>query len=505
MNNNASLEDLLLKFSFLYTGNTQLAKTITARFINENPTYPHFSKIELVQKFVKTCRAEYKKTTHLKQAIANVVTLHQIKKSSFISKLLSFSIVKREIVLLNFVADMPIKTISEILNMQEVKVRASMKKIELELIPYFPNDDLLVKEHIKLALGKLDLVEEERILSVDLVKQLSVFKWFTFTSSIVVIMLLVGAFFYISNLQKNEQALLSSSSNHLEEKDSSEMKNDSIENTNGSGSQSESPILMHMPDPILFEIQRYETFYNTPVFYSNLQTKYYVAMGLLDLYYVRKNMYEHNMLLSEQQEQSLLNRSRETYDLTIQNSEIKQTLADLNITEEEYIQKYLYPIEEYLELSNIISEKEIMFDYVENLYSSDAIPPQFLEYVKLTKEEYEALSSLLHMQEWEEVEENPPGLPFNIVGSVLKVSSKDGKFYIDNPEYFSIDTKVYGDFYYKYIVNELGLMLTRKTFKPITNYLENFKSDEEQENVLTTEILELLRALERSVEWELQD
>lgn len=510
MNNDASLKDLLLKFSFLYTGNSRLAKEITERFINENPTYTHFSKIEIVQRLVKTCRAEYKTTAHLKQAIANTVTFYQIKKSSLISKLLSFSIVRREIILLNYVADIPIKTISEMVNMQEAKVRTSLKKTELELIPYFPNDDLLVKEHLKIAVDELEIVEEERILAVDYVKQLSVFKWFSLTSLIVVILLLAGAFFYMSNVQKNEQTLLVTSSNHLEEKnsrtkESTESTSKLIENDN----QAESPLSMHIPDRLMFQIAEYETFYNA-TFNSSKQTKYSVALRMLEMYYVRKFMYEHNIVLSNERAEYLMELSNISFDTKIQDETeafmINKILTEFNISKEDYIQNYLYPVNEYNELTKIMHEKEMsLFDSVGNIYEMDEIPKKFFESVGLMKEEFEEIGNLLMVESWDVVEENPENLPFNIVGTTLKISARDGKLFIDNPVQFNIDSTIYVDFYHKRIVNDLGLLLTRNTFKPITNYLENVEFDFEQENVLAVELLELLRVLERSVEWELQD
>ena len=510
MNNDATQNNLLIKLSFLYTGSSGLAKSITDRFIKENPTYTTFTKIEKLQKFITYCRAEYKKTQYLIQTIVNAVTFHQLKNSSFVSKLLTFSTKRREMALLHFVAGIPIKTISEMLNIKEDKVKASIKKMELALMPYFPTDDLLVKEHMKLAVNELDIMEEEKILATEQLKQIKVFNWVSFTSSIVVIMLLIGgAYFYMSKLPKNEQSLIGTSSNNLAEKDSSEKTNSSTENINGSKSQSESPILMHLPDPLIFDISTHELFYNSS-FYSSLQTKYYAALGILDFYYVKKNIYEHNLLLTEQQEQALMKRVRESFASNMQDSELaltfKKLFADFNITEEDYIQKYLYPIEEYFELMKIMTEKEISFDYDVNQYASDAIPSQLWTYIKLTKEEYEEQSNLIpiRMEQIEVVVENPKGLPFNIVGSTIAVSTKDGKLYIDNPEQFNLDSTVYAAFYNNYILNELGLSLTRNSFKSITEYLENVDFSNEQDNILKTELLELLRALERSIEWELQ-
>ena len=511
-------KDFIFKFGFIYSGKTRLADKIYNQFLEENQDFQLLSTFELCKRLLGICRLVNNNKAHLAKVFIDSITFRKFKKSSFILKLQTLPTIKKEIALLYFLMDLPTNEMSKIFNLQEGKLKSIVKKLEIELIPYFPVDDLLIKEHLKNAVNQLNMLEHEKLLNKEHAKNV---KLSLIISSTIAVPLLFVSILGLTNMSpsNNDKSNLATTSTNKEndqrqlnkESDIEDEKNTEVEAPSESVNPkiSESPILMHMPKLITFQIAKYNFFYNTPFFYSSNQSKYYSARELLELYFVRKHMYDFNMELTNLDKRGLMNWSNVTFKSSMENEAeavyINQVLNALDITEEEYITQFQYPKHEYHDLLEKLYKFEVGLDSFENRYTLYAIPSIFYEYADIPKEEFEKMGGLLSKTSIYYIEENPEGLPFNIEGTTLSISSKNGEFYIDNPEQFMIESTVYSQFYFDFIVNTVGgVTLSRSTFHMIMSMLENFSSEDKQDNILASELLELLKALERSIEWEFE-
>ncbi len=337
------------------------------------------------------------------------------------------------------------------------------------------------------------------------------YKWRPFVVIATTLLLVVGAYFMLTIFSSEQIALKerNEQSNFLEDlnnKNSSETNSDDITN----------PIVINTSfeprelDEISFKIAAYDTFYYDNTFHSAKEAKKEAAEKLYRWITAINFAEERNIVLSESElsyVQGLSNaKIRNLKSNPSKEKYLNNVLAAFQITEEEYLEYYLYIGDEAYGYESKLHELEVNMTQLYELYSD--IPEEYYEKAGITLAEAKEIDAMWEQiwaqSESRKVTERQFNLPFDLTGSSLNIIQlDDGKYVFENPKYFGLYETKYGPFLENYLNKRNNMLINRTSLDDMIDYLLNLDTDYEPYRQSAREVAEVYKVLKQSIDWEL--
>ena len=324
------------------------------------------------------------------------------------------------------------------------------------------------------------------------------YKWRPFIAIATTLLLVIGTYFMWTIFSGEQMALKEGNENE----DVSEINNDGLTN----------PIVIDTSfeprqlDEISFKIAAYENFYYDREFYSAKEAKKEAAEKLYRWITVINFAEERNIVLSESElsyVQQLSNaKIRNLKSNPSEEKYLNNVLAAFQITEEEYLEYYLYIGDEAYGYESKLHELEVNMTHLYEQYSD--IPEEYYEKAGITKAEAKEIDDMWEQYKLKEVTERQFDLAFDLTGSYLNIIQLDnGQYVFENPKYFGLYQTKYGSFLEKYVDTKNSMIVNRTSLDDRINYLQNLNTDYEPYRQLANELAEVYKLLKQSIEWEL--
>lgn len=275
--------------------------------------------------------------------------------------------------------------------------------------------------------------------------------------------------------------------------------------------RAENPMPLGYPviDQLTLDIMTYENFYNSSTFQSSFNASYQALSDSLSMYalfyYLQEEGYEWTAESEALARQSIERAWKYDYQDAELQAYYTTMFEELDITEEEYIEHYLYLIKKQGMMHDGMFRTGVGLDN-DGAYPSGQAFDTYIETAGYSVDELNTMAE--KTMERPEPMEPQPELSFsrNLQQHALKITlNEEGEYIFVDPEnfFFDIEFSPYSDLLY-FIENEqLNKRLTRSTLEDYKQALAAFSSDDIEYQV-AQELLEIFVILERSIEKELE-
>ena len=492
----------LLKFAFLYVGDIEEAKKILQKSIKKSVKYANSQMDEkegakLLQKEVlRQCHSYSKSFTYQKDTFLKFlgikwydsphITWRRINK-------LPTSI--KEVAISHFIFKETSMEMAKNLTIPPGHVSLYLKKANEKLGIVTPEDANKFSQHLQEQLEFIDEIDVTSIIQhaqTVSTKQKPYLKW-----SIA----LVGVVILFITLYDEAEAPVEESTPNDQQTDTGK---DLAENNNSIIHTSLEPRII--PD-ISFEIATHQAFYYLYYIMSSKEARKFAAERLYQNISTIEFANERNIYLSEGELRELEQQNQMILEGLKSNPEeakyFNKLLEELQITEEQYIDYYLYLENESYAYNYKMYELNVDQQALYQKLYEEETPAIYYERAGITPEEVlEIKKNQDQMNQMPVVTENQFNLPFDLTGSYLNIIQlENGQFVFENPSHFNLYNTKYSTFLEN--VMPAGLSVNRASFDNTIAYLENFETYDETNKQLARELLEIYKILKQSIEWEL--
>ncbi len=264
------------------------------------------------------------------------------------------------------------------------------------------------------------------------------------------------------------------------------------------------PKEFRMFDERTVEITKYEMFYRNWTFYSKEAVEFHALYDTIEKYALFYHLEQHDYKWDEERRNTFRERVKMALDYDMNDGGLKayyeKMFADLQITEEEYIDYYLLVNKEYEMLKQDQFNKRIGLDETGGYLSGEALK----EYQQLAGITEEYLNELAErIPERLKPMDPQPDLPFNTDEfEFLVTTNEQGEYVFVDRSRFNSYTPTYFGFLKEIEQKIVREELSRYSFKRYQDALRTYESKDPQKMKLAKEMEAILEILERSVEME---